>query len=140
MNQQLPSDDKSPLEFWAAYIPGEGTKRHYLSNGKQGKAKGLRLWRSQQKAWEWLGAQLEAGKLTHEVFITIKVDRIEGKLALPPEADLPPRLVQEPKPLRFSAPDHLIPITTLHPPSVPTAVDLLLDHERRKARRRPRKR
>jgi hypothetical protein len=124
-----PNPDKSPFEFFAAYIQGEGTQRHYLSNGQKGRLKGIRLFRSEQAAHDYLQLQLELGRLPREVYDRIVVQPVEGKLALPAEL--------QPRPSPFgNAPDHLQPITTLHKPSVPTAVELLADYQRRQKKRR----
>jgi hypothetical protein len=134
MNKPSPDDpgpnpDKSPFEFFAVYVPGEGTQRHYLSNGQKGKLKGIRLFKSEQAAHDYLQLQLDLGRLPQEVHDRIVIQPVEGKLALP--AELQPRL----SPFG-NAPEHLQPITTLHKPSVPTAMELLADYQRRQKRRR----
>jgi len=131
-----PNPDKSPFEFWAAYIPGKGTQRHYLSNGQTGKAKGIRLFKSEQGAHDYLKEQLELGRLPLEAYNRIIVHPIEGKLALPADESPAPMFLHSNKPI-FRSPDHLKPITTLHKPSVPTPVELLDDYlSRRKKRKR----
>src|SRR5262245_58996714 len=119
----LPTEEpeKRPFAFWAAYIPGVGTQRYYLSNGKEGKEKGLRLFKSQEVAYKFLKAELEAGRLKPEIYEKIVVHPIDWKLALPAELD------QKPMPLKippgFKAPNRLRPIATLAQLGVPTSLE-----------------
>jgi len=128
--------DKSPFEFWAAYIPGKGKQKHYLGNGKAGKAKGIRLFKSEEAAWSFLKEQLEQGRLSQKAYDQIVVHSVEGKLALPAQDPVPSPLVLHSNQRILKSPDHLQPITTLHKPSVPTPVELLDDYLRRRKRRR----
>ncbi len=130
----LPPEEKSPLEFWAAYIPGEGTQRHYLSNGLAGNLKGIRLFKSKKAAHDYLKLQVELGRLPQEAYERIVVHAVEGKLALP--AELQPRPYPFGNQHNLKAPDHLNAITTLHKPSAPTAVELLEAYQQRKKKRR----
>jgi hypothetical protein len=126
--------EKSPFQFWAAYIPGVGTQRYYLSNGKEGKQKGLRLFKSPEAADKFLKDELEAGRLKPEIYDKIVVHPIEGKLALPEELDRKPLPLKIPT--RLKAPGHLRPIATLDQLGVPTSLEVLQNYERRKKRRR----
>jgi hypothetical protein len=137
MNDQstpLPEPETSPFQFWAAYIPGVDGRKYYLSNGKEGKQKGLRLFKSQEAADRFLKDERDAGRLKQEIYEKIVVHPIEGKLALPAELD------QKPLPLKippgFQAPTRLRPIATLDRLGVPTSLELLQNYERRKRRRR----
>lgn len=142
MNQIPPDDvglnpaDKSPLEFYAAYIPGDGKQRHYLGNGKKGKQKGIRLFKSEEAAQNYIKGLYDRGEIPLEAYKRIVIHPVEGKLAVP--ADLQPNRIPFRNKLNLKSPDHLKPITTLHPPSVPTVVELLEQYNLRK--RRPRRR
>lgn len=133
-NDLEPDAEQNPLLFYAAYLPGPGKERRYMSNGKTGKAKGLRLWKTEEAAQRFFKDQFDQGRISREAFEQVVIHPVDGKIAIPEET--PIKKYNLPRRLPWSAPDHLKPITTLHKPSVPTAVELLEDYQRRKKRRR----
>jgi hypothetical protein len=129
-----PEEGKSPLQLWVAYVPGEGDKKNYLSNGKQGKDKGIRLFKSERAAWDHLKELFETGKMTEWAYLNVVVHSIDGKIAMPDE-------VQEPHaiPIRLplkNQPTHLNPIITLAKEDIPTSLELVQQYERQKPRRK----
>ena len=128
-------DGDNPLEFWVAYIPGEGEKKNYLSDGKGN----LRVFKSESALREYLKPQLRP-----EVYEMVVVHPLQGKIALPDDGTIhtnPQRINRLP---RWSPGDvpfdmrNLKPITTLVQPTVPTAQELLADYQRRQKKRRRR--
>jgi hypothetical protein len=121
-------DGDNPLQFWVAYIPGQGGKKNYLSDGKGN----LRIFKSESALREYLRPQLRP-----EVYEMVVVHPVQGKIALPDDGTFgtpprPPRRIPEIIPLDMR---NLKPITTLAPPTVPTAQELLDNHVRRRQRR-----
>ena len=113
-------DGDNPLQFWVAYIPGEGNKKNYLSDGKGN----LRIFKSEEALRKWLQPQLR-----QEVYEMVVVHPVQGKIALPDDGTLavaPPPLVMP----------NLKPMTTLAAPSLPTVQELLDSHVKRRRRRR----
>jgi len=122
---ETPQESESnPLEFWAAYIPDEGEKRNYLSDGKGH----LRIFKSESALREWLKPQLSP-----EVYEMVVVHPIQGTIAIP-EQDAPPqRRTSLMTPLDLSK---ITPISTLARDGLPTAQDLLESYKKRRLRRR----
>lgn len=144
MNQQPPNNTpaynlnaepgKSPIELWVAYVPGEGDKKNYLSNGKEGKEKGIRLFKSERAAWDHLKELFAKGKMTEWAYLNVVVHPIEGKIAVPDE-------VQEPHavPIRLplkNQPTFLNPLITFAKDDVPTSLELVQQYERIKPKRK----
>lgn len=115
-------EDSNPLEFWVAYIPGEGEKKNYLSDGKGN----LRIFRSKGALQDWLKPQLRP-----EVYEMVVVHSVQGQIALPDDGTFG----KIPYPVDMRTPGWK-PITTLAPPTVPTAQELLESFAKRRRRRR----
>jgi len=133
--QTLPSPDPdpdgdNPLQFWVAYIPGEGEKKNYLSNGKGN----LRIFKSEGALRDWLKPQLRK-----EMYEMVVVHQVQGQIAIPDDGTLgapppqPKRRVHEIIPLDMR---NLKPITTLAQPTMPTAQEQFDSLVKRKHRRR----
>jgi hypothetical protein len=126
-------EDSNPLEFWVAYIPGEGEKKNYLSDGKGN----LRIFKSEGALRDWLKTQLR-----QEVYEMVVVHPVQGQIAIPDDGTLGQIPYPVSKPLRWSPGGipfdtlNLKPITTLAPPSSPTAQELLEATLKRRRRRR----
>lgn len=121
-------DGDNPLQFWVAYIPGEGEKKNYLSDGKGN----LRMFKSESVLREWLKPQLSL-----EVYEMVVVHSVQGQIVLPDDGT-----VGDPLPQKRSVPEiipldmrNLKPITTMAAPTVPTAqeqLDSLINRRRRR--------
>lgn len=139
-NQDLPmpgdQPEKNPLEFWACYLPGLGDEKYYLSNGKQGKQKGIRLFKTRKAASDFLLDEMTAGRLRREIYEKIVIHSVEGLIALPGELDVPPAAKKKVPtlsiPKSFKAPTHLRPIQTLGARlGAPSALELLQMYNRK---------
>ncbi len=130
-------DGDNPLRFWVAYIPGEGEKKNYLSDG-QGH---LRVFKSEEALRTWLKPQLR-----QEVYEMVVVHPVQGKIAVPDDGT-PGKTQQPARKLPRWSPGGFpldmrglkpmpMPITTLAPPTAPTAQELLDNHLKRRRRRR----
>lgn len=128
-------EENNPLEFWVAYIPGEGEKKNYLSDGKGN----LRIFKSKKALRDWLKPQLR-----QEVYEMVVVHPVQGQIAIPDDGTLgkvPYPVSQIPRwapggiPFDTLTPQRK-PITTLAPPSSPTAQELLETTLKRRRRRR----
>lgn len=131
---QDPAPGESPLIFWVAYVPGEGEKRNYLGNGKEGKDKGIRLFKSERGAKDHLKELYELGKMTQWAFDNVVVHPIDGKIAMPAEVEEPHAI-----PIRLplkNQPTHLNPIITLAKEDIPTSLELINQYERMKPKRK----
>ena len=125
-------DEANPLQFWVTYIPGEGEKKNYLSDGKGN----LRLFKSEDALRKWLKPQLRK-----EVYEMVVVHPLQGMIALPDDGTLgapPPQKQRVPKimpivPLNMQ---NLKPITTLAQETLPTAQEQLDSLVKRRRRRR----
>jgi len=123
----------NPLQFWVAYIPGEGEKKNYLSDGKGN----LRIFKSEAALREWLKPQLR-----EEVYEMVVVHQVQGQIALPDDGTLGTSLPQKrriPKIMPILPLDMRTfgkPITTLAQPTVPTAQEQLDSLVKRKKHRR----
>ena len=129
MNQLPPSqpapdpDSENPLLFWVAYIPGEGKKKNYLSDGNGH----LRVFKSEGALRDWLKPQLRP-----EVYEMVVVHSLQGQIALPDDGTI----TSTPAPMYvFDAPAGQ-PIKTLALPTVPTSQELLNSLINRRRRRR----
>lgn len=125
-------DGDNPLQFWVAYIPGEGEKKNYLSDGKGN----LRMFKSEQVLREWLKPQLRP-----EVYEMVVVHSVQGRIALPDDGTLgapPPQKRRIPKIMPIVPLDMqtLRPIMTMAPNTVPTAQEQLDSLVKRRRRRR----
>lgn len=129
-------DGNNPLQFWVAYIPGEGEKKNYLSDGKGN----LRVFKSEEALRGWLKPQLRP-----EVYEMVVVHPVQGMIALPDDGTNTRTGGRHPQPLRkfprWSPGDvpldmrDLKPITTVEPPTLPTAQEMLDDYFKRRRRR-----
>ena len=129
----------NPLQFWVAYIPGDGEKKNYLSDGKGN----LRMFKSESVLREWLKPQLRP-----EVYEMVVVHSVQGQIVLPDDGtfgDPPPHNSQSlrekqriPKIVPIVPVDmqNIKPITTMAPFTVPTAQEQLDSLEKRRRRRR----
>ena len=122
-------DGDNPLQFWVAYIPGEGEKKNYLSDGKGN----LRVFKNESALREYLKPQLSP-----EVYEMVVVHQVQGQIALPDEGTfstslLTPKYVSDVLPLDMR---NLKPITTMALPTVPTAQEQLDSLVKRRRRRR----
>lgn len=130
-NPDLEGDN--PLQFWVAYMPGEGEKKNYLSDGKGN----LRMFKTEQAMRDYLKPQLPP-----EAYEKVVVHSLQGMIALPDDGTLgapPPALRRIPKimpivPLNMQSFGK--PISTLAQPTVPTAQEQLENLVKRKRRRR----
>ena len=128
-------DGNNPLEFWVAYMPGEGEKKNYLSDGKGN----LRVFKSERVLREWLKPQLSP-----EVYEMVIVHSVQGNITLPEDGTFgaPPNLIlpqdsRKPAPLDLSK-LNITPIQTLALPTIPSAqeqLDYFAQHRRRRRRR-----
>ncbi len=118
-----PEVETNPLLFWVAYLPGEGEKKKYLSNGHGG----LRLFKSEIAIHEYL-----TGNLTPEVLERIVVHSIQGMIAVPQEEEIGIGGT-------LKTDEALKPIGTLAVDGAPTAHEVLTDYIKRNKRRRARK-
>lgn len=116
----------NPLQFWVAYIPGEGEKKNYLSDGKGN----LRMFKSESVFREWLRPQLRP-----EVYEMVVVHSVQGQIVLPDDGTLEDRIqsIPESTPLYMQS---LNPITTMAQPTAPTAQEQLDSLIKRRRRRR----
>lgn len=125
-------DDDNPLQFWVAYIPGEGEKKNYLSDGKGN----LRMFKSESVLREWLKPQLRP-----EVYEMVVVHSVQGQIALPDDGTLgapPPQKRRIPKIMPIVPVDiqNSKPITTMARFTVPTVQEQLDNLVKRRRRRR----
>lgn len=125
-------DGDNPLQFWVAYIPGEGEKKNYLSDGKGN----LRMFKSEGALRDWLKPQLRP-----EVYEMVVVHSVQGKIALPDDGTFgapppTPRLIPEIFPILPLDMRNLKPISTFAPNTVPTVQEQLDNLVKRKRRRR----
>lgn len=127
---QIPPDDMPrpeeskpapQTELYAAYVPftDEDGKdmRKYMTDGDGH----LRLWKSEQAARDWIEPRCNP-----EFYKTVMVHPIETKLALPPELQPRPNLLNN-----IQQPTHLNPLMTFDNLGVPNALELLHNYERR---------
>lgn len=124
-------DGDNPLQFWVAYLPGEADKKNYLSDGEGN----LRVFKSEGALRDYLKPQLRP-----EVYARVVVHQVQGQIALPDDGTLgtplpAPRRIPEIIPLDIWTPSRK-PITTLAPPTVPTAHEQLDGYVKRRRRRR----
>lgn len=122
----------NPLQFWVAYIPGEGEKKNYLSDGKGN----LRMFKSESVLREWLKPQLRP-----EVYEMVVVHSVQGQIVLPDDGTFgepPPQKQRIPKIMPILPVDmqNIKPITTMAPFTVPTAQEQLDSLVKRRRRRR----
>lgn len=125
-------DGDNPLQFWVAYIPGEGEKKNYLSDG-QGH---LRIFKSEIALREYLKPQLRT-----EVYEMIVVHEVQGQIALPDDGTFgtpppAPHRIPEIMPIIPLDMRNLKPIMTMAPNTVPTVQEQLDSLVKRKRRRR----
>jgi len=120
----IQESESNPLEFWIAYIPGEGGKRNYMSDGKGH----LRIFKLKSALREWLKLQLSP-----EVYEMVVVHSIQGKIAIPKQDAPPQRRASLMTPLDLSK---ITPISTLAAPTFPTATELLEIYKKRRSRKR----
>lgn len=137
-DNQLPSpaddNEKNPLEFFAIYLPGVNGEKYYLGNGKEGKEKGVRLFKTYKGAHDFLIAEVEAGRMRRSFYDKLVIHPVEGLLAMPGELDAPAPAKKKPIlkiPDGFTAPTHLYPIHTLASRlGAPSALELLQKYQR----------
>ena len=121
---ETPQESESnPLELWVSYIPGEGDKKNYLSDGKGH----LRIFKSEAALREWLEPQLPP-----EVYEMVVVHPVQGQIAVPEDAS-PRRRASLMTPLDLFK---ITPISTLARDGSPTAQDLLESYKKRRLRRK----
>lgn len=128
----LDPDSDNPLLFWVAYIPGEGEKRNYLSDGKGH----LRMFKKKKALRDYLKPQLSP-----EVYEMVVMHQVQGKIALPDDGTLGAPLPTQrriPKIMPIIPLDikNIQTIRTFAPHTVPTAQEQLDSLVKRKRRRR----
>ncbi len=137
----LPTDptpeERNPLEFFVAYIPAEDGKKNYLSDGKGH----IRVFKTQKAINDYLTANLRP-----EVLKMVVVHPVQGQIAVPDELPEP----TTPKVLTLDQAQNtpnifpeltvdlskVASISTLAPPTFPTAMELLDNYKKRKKRSR----
>lgn len=133
-------EERNPLEFWVAYIPGEGDKKNYLSDGKGH----IRVFKTEQAINDYL-----CDNLRPEVLEMVVVHPIQGQIAVP-EDETPPAAPKIITLDQITSLPSIFPeinmdlssvasITTLAPPSFPTAMELLDNYKKRGRKRSGRK-
>lgn len=137
----LPTDptpeERNPLEFFVAYIPAEDGKKNYLSDGKGH----IRVFKTQKAINDYLTANLRP-----KVLEMVVVHPVQGQIAVPDELPEP----TTPKVLTLDQAQNtpnifpeltvdlskVASISTLAPPTFPTAMELLDNYKKRKKRSR----
>ena len=109
---QIETDE---LTFWVAYIPGDGEKKHYLSNGKGG----VRVFKTEAAIRDYLKEVL-----TPEALDNVVIHPVHGEIIVPDDAPASIEVID-------ASP---APISTLATDTKPTAQEVLDGYiQRRKA-------
>lgn len=130
-------EERNPLEFFVAYLPAEDGKKNYLSDGKGH----IRVFKTEQAINDYLAANLRP-----EVLEMVVVHPVQGQIAVPDEGLQP----TTPKVLTLDMaqntpnifPDLTVDlskatsISTLAPPTFPTAMELLDNYKKKRKRSR----
>lgn len=130
-------EERNPLEFFVAYLPAEDGKKNYLSDGKGH----IRVFKTQKAINDYLVANLRP-----EVLEMVVVHPVQGQIAVPDEGLQPttPKVLtldmaQNTPNIFPDVPVDLSKVTsisTLAPPTLPTAMELLDNYKKKRKRSR----